>query len=132
MNTSLQASTTLAGVNVLVVEDDYLIAKEVAMILQAHGASVLGPVPDVSRSRTLLSSSTPDCAVLDINLKSQFVFELAEELRDRGVPAIFATGYDASFLPRSLRDAPCLYKPVDPRDLVRLVHEGATVHRLRR
>jgi DNA-binding response OmpR family regulator len=132
MNTTVStvdATADLAGISVLVVEDDYFVAKEVAAILREHGANVLGPVPDIARSRVLLSSATPDCAVLDINLKSQFVFALAEELKERGVPPIFATGYDSSFLPDSLRQAPCLQKPVDPRELVRLVRDGATMHR---
>ncbi len=40
-----------------------------------------------------------DCAVLDVNLHGEHVFQLAGELRARGVPSIFATGYDAAFLP---------------------------------
>jgi len=135
MNTTVSpvdVPADLAGINVLVVEDDYFVAKEVATILREHGATVLGPVPDIARSRALLSSATPDCAVLDINLKSQLVFELAEELKARGVPPIFATGYDASFLPDSLRHEPCLQKPVDARELVRLVRDGAKTPRLAR
>ena len=69
-----------------------------------HGAltaRVLGPVPDMARARSILAAERPDCALLDVNLKGQFVFELAEELRARGVPAIFATGYDVSVLPPS-------------------------------
>jgi DNA-binding LytR/AlgR family response regulator len=120
----------LSGMNILVVEDDYFVAKEVASILREHGATVLGPVPDIARGRALLSSSTPDCAVLDIHLKSQFVFELAEELRERGVPPVFATGYDASFLPPSLRDLPILQKPVDAAALVRIVRDEVTMRRL--
>jgi two-component SAPR family response regulator len=119
----------LAGISVLVVEDDYFVAKEVASILREHGANVLGPVPDIGRGRALLSASTPDCAVLDVNLKSQFVFELAEDLRQRGVPPIFATGYDSSFLPPSLRDFPILQKPVDANALVRVVRDEVTARR---
>ncbi len=133
MNTMVSpadGSADLAGFNVLVVEDDYFVAKEVAKILREHGAHVLGPVPDVARGRALLSSVIPDCAVLDINLKSKFVFELAEELEERGVPPVFATGYDSSFVPQHLRHAPCLQKPVDARDLVRHVREEITTRRL--
>ena len=119
----------LAGINVLVVEDDYFVAKEVASVLREHGANVLGPVPDIERGRALLAVSTPDCAVLDVNLKSQFVFELAEDLRQLGVPPIFATGYDSSFLPPSLRDSPILQKPIDTAALVRVVREAVTARR---
>jgi DNA-binding response OmpR family regulator len=120
-------ATALAGCSVLVVEDDYFVAKEVATILREHGATVLGPVPDVPRGRALVSTTDPDCVLLDVNLKGHFIFDLAEELIGRGVPSIFTTGYDASFLPPSLRHAPCLQKPIDPWSLVKLIRsETAT------
>jgi DNA-binding response OmpR family regulator len=122
-------STNLAGCNVLVVEDDYFVAKEVATILRDHGATVLGPVPDAERGRALLESQVADCAVLDINLKGELVFELAEDLLGRGVSPIFTTGYDSSFLPPSLRAARCLQKPIDARDLVRLIRDETAVKR---
>jgi DNA-binding response OmpR family regulator len=120
---------SLAGFHVLVVEDDYFVAKEMAAVLREHGATVLGPVPDVARGRALLEKSVPDCALLDVNLKGQFVFELAEELIERGVPPIFTTGYDASFLPPPLREAPCLHKPVDMFELVRIIREETAMGR---
>jgi len=115
-------ASRLTGVSVLVVEDDYFIAKEVASILREHGATVLGPVPDASRGRALACDASPDCVVLDVNLKGHFVFDLAEELIERGVPSIFTTGYDVSFRPPNLGDAPWLQKPIDPHTLVELVH----------
>jgi DNA-binding response OmpR family regulator len=132
MNTAAQPldeSRALAGLSLLVVEDDYLVAKEISMILQEHGANVLGPVPDVSRARALVAPGVPDCALLDINLKGQMVFELAEELVERGVPLVFTTGYDASFLPVHLRVMPCLRKPIDARELVRRVREESNTRR---
>jgi DNA-binding response OmpR family regulator len=132
MSTAAQPSDesgALAGLRLLVVEDDYLVAKEIAIVLQEHGASVLGPVPDVVRARALLAPGVPDCALLDINLKGQMVFELAEELVERGVPLVFTTGYDASFLPVHLQVMPCLRKPIDPRELVRRVREEADSRR---
>jgi len=117
-NEQVREGMSLVGVSVLVVEDDYLLAKEVASTLREHGAVVLGPVPDVARGRALLTESRPDCALLDINLKGQFVYELAEELISLGVPAIFTTGYDSSFQPQQLTGRACLQKPIDMRNLV--------------
>jgi DNA-binding response OmpR family regulator len=125
-NESVREQLSLAGLSVLVVEDDYLLAKEVASILREHGAVVLGPVPDVARGRALLSESRPDCALLDINLKGQFVYELAEELIKLGVPPIFTTGYDSSFLPRQLIGRACLQKPIDMRNLVLSIRKETT------
>src|SRR5262245_34301843 len=85
---------TLAGLRVLIVEDDYFVANECASLLREQGADVLGPVPDASRGREIIAEETPDCVLLDVNLKGDFAFELASELLDLHIPIIFTTGYD--------------------------------------
>jgi len=115
-------TTDLTDIAVLVVEDDYFIATEMAGVLRQHGARVLGPVPDTQRARELLRRESPDVALLDVNLRGRMSYDLAEELLEHGVPAVFATGYDASILPAPLRGMPCLLKPVDTRELVRVIH----------
>jgi DNA-binding response OmpR family regulator len=111
----------LSGYQVLVVEDDYLIAQEMAASLRERGAQVFGPVPDVARGRSLSRQHKLDCALLDINLKGKFVYELAHELIASGVRPIFTTGYDPSFLPAELRHEACLQKPIDAEDLVPII-----------
>ena len=124
VGTSPSESASLAGTRILIVEDDYFIANEIATVLRDHGAQVLGPVPDAARSRELTTNALPHCVLLDINLKGQLAFELAEEYIGRGVPAIFTTGYDSSFLPPSLQGVPCLQKPVETHDLIRAVRNA--------
>jgi DNA-binding response OmpR family regulator len=114
-------STDLTGLSVLVVEDEYFVANDSARALRDHGARILGPVPDVQRARELLAGESPDVVLLDVNLKGEMVYSLAEELLRHGLPMIFATGYDASFLPATLRGMPCLQKPIESHELVRAV-----------
>lgn len=121
----------LAGHLVLVVEDDYFIAEEICAALRKRGAAVIGPASDIEQGRILMMRQPLDCAVLDVNLHGEHVFQLAGELRARGVPSIFATGYDASFLPTAFRDAIYLQKPIDIGALVRAVKESARSHRSR-
>jgi DNA-binding response OmpR family regulator len=111
----------LAGLKVLVVEDDYFVATDCADVLRNSGATVLGPVGDSNGARSFLESEGPDCVVLDLNLKGEMVFDLARELLDRGVATILTTGYDVAVLPPALHSAPCLQKPVDTRELIRTV-----------
>jgi len=125
------AAHELAGHLVLVVEDDYFIAEEMCAALRRRGACVIGPAPDIEHGRILMTGQPLDCAVLDVNLHGEHVFQLAGELRARGVPSIFATGYDASFLPLAFRDAIYLQKPIDMAALVRAVKESARSHRSR-
>ena len=119
------AGHELAGHLVLVVEDDYFIAEEICAALREKGASVIGPAADVEHGRMLMARQPLDCAVLDVNLHGEHVFQLAGELRARGVPSIFATGYEAGFLPLAFRDAVYLQKPIDLAALIRAVKQCA-------
>jgi DNA-binding response OmpR family regulator len=123
------AEHELAGHLVLVVEDDYFIAEEICAALREKGASVIGPAADVEHGRMLMARQPLDCAVLDVNLHGEHVFQLAGELRARGVRSIFATGYDAAFLPLAFRDAIYLQKPIDLSALVRAVKESSRSNR---
>jgi DNA-binding response OmpR family regulator len=114
-------SNYLGGLCVLVVEDDYFVANESAKVLRDHGARVLGPVPDMERARGLLAGELPDCVLLDVNLKGELAYPLAQDLLDRGIPTAFTTGYDANFLPSGLQGMPCLLKPIETRELIRVV-----------
>lgn len=114
----------LHGLRVLVVEDDYFIALELCSALRAAGADVIGPARDLETGLAALREERIDCGVLDINLRGRLAFELAIELRARGIPAIFATGYDASMIPDELADAVRLEKPVDLAALCRAVESA--------
>jgi len=114
----------LQGLSVLVVEDDYFIALELCNALRAAGADVIGPARDVETGLAAIRAERVDCGVLDINLRGHMAFEIATELRARGIPAIFATGYDASMFPDELADAVRLEKPVDLVALCRAVESA--------
>ena len=134
MESANPSSGNLVGITVLVIEDDYFVASECAGFLRAHGAKVVGPVPDIDKSRTALAAGKVDCVLLDINLKGEMAFELARELADQRIPLVFTTGYDRSILPQALRGQPCLQKPVEVRDLVSVVkwQAGARAARVAR
>jgi DNA-binding response OmpR family regulator len=117
----MERAASLAGLCVLVVEDDYFIAIEMCRALRAAGAEVSGPARDLETGLRAIRDERIDCAVLDINLHGRLAFELATELRARNIPTIFATGYDASMIPDELADTLRLEKPVDMKALCRAV-----------
>jgi DNA-binding response OmpR family regulator len=119
-----ETNARLSGLRVLVVEDDYFIADEICTTLRRHGAQVLGPSPDVEHGLSMVRNNDIDCAVLDINLHGSLAYSLASELRQRGTPAIFATGYDVSVLPSEFRDIVRLEKPVDLGALLQAVRNA--------
>lgn len=110
----------LAGRRVLVVEDDYMIADELCRHLEDAGADVLGPVPDVATALELLAAEGAlDGAVLDVNLGGEMAWPVADTLLARGVPFLFATGYDASVIPAAYAGVRRCEKPAEPARVVR-------------
>jgi CheY-like chemotaxis protein len=103
----------LDGLRILVVEDEYLIADDMREVLSGAGATVLGPVPNVTAAASLIAAEDRlDGALLDINLGGSMVFDLADTLQERAVPFAFATGYDGSMIPARFANVPRLEKPV--------------------
>ena len=118
------ATGSLARCRMLVVEDEFYIADEMAQALQTLGAEVVGPVPTKDKALALLASGeTIDAAVLDINLKGHAVYPVADALAERGVPFVFATGYDETAVPEAYKDVPRWEKPFKPEDLARALPE---------
>ena len=110
----------MSGMTVLVVEDDFIVAYDMQMMLEEQGARVLGPATSLAEAQQLLSRERPTAAVLDVNLNGEYVFPLAEELRTQKVPFVFATAYadEDRLFPEAARIAPRLAKPVLPNVLI--------------
>lgn len=108
---------------VLVVEDEFFLADDLARELASNGATVLGPANTLRRAQALLDGGRIDLAVLDVNIKGQFVFALAEQLRRRGVPFVFATGYSTETIPAAFQDVDRWEKPFPVEGLVRALEQ---------
>lgn len=114
-------TTHLVGRRVLIVEDEYLIAMELERWLENAGAEVAGPVPNVKQALALIDALPLDAAILDVNLKGEAVYTVADSLRDRDVPYVFATG-EVEIANRSdYRSRPKLEKPILDTELLRAV-----------
>ncbi|WP_207540370.1 response regulator [Sabulicella rubraurantiaca] len=83
---------------VLVVEDEAVIALQLELILTDAGFVVIGPAPTVAAAMALLASQRPDAAVLDVNLHGERVTPVAEALTAMGVPFVLSSAYDAADL----------------------------------
>lgn len=114
------ARVALTGLNVLLVEDDYFVMKRLRDALGAAGATVLGPASGLPKALALARGAERiDAAVLDVNLHGENVFPVADALAARGVPFVFATGYDESTIPARHAEVELHQKPVDPDAIVR-------------
>ena len=96
---------------ILVVEDDWLIVAELVQELEASGAHVVGPIPTLDLALKKLDQM-PDMAgaILDVNLQGRMVFPLADELRRRNIPFVFATAYESEGFPEAYRNVPLVRK----------------------
>jgi CheY-like chemotaxis protein len=103
---------------VLVVEDEALIASMIVEWLGELGCEALGPAASLSVGFTLAQSEPMDAAILDVNINSERVYPLADYLRGRGIPVVFATGYGESVAEIGL-EATVLEKPFTSDQLAR-------------
>lgn len=108
------ADRSLKACRILVVEDEYLLADELAQELADLGADVLGPVPTIELALAVIEKEVaPDGVVVDVNLGGVLAFALADTLIERGVPMIFTTGYDPNTLPVRFANVPICGKPIN-------------------
>ncbi|HKE96576.1 MAG TPA: hypothetical protein VKB34_19865 [Povalibacter sp.] len=121
------AGTSLRDRTVLLVEDDYVVAMDLYQELERSGAIVIGPVGSVEDAlATLENTPELDAAVLDIRLRDDDVYAVADVLTRRNIPFVFATGYDRSNLPQRYLHVPWSQKPFDLRVLTdMLLHAEA-------
>ena len=114
-------SDTIAGKCVLVVEDDYVLAREVCNDLKSHGVHVLGPAPTVHYAHLIIGKRRIDGAILDIKLFGEEVYDLVDVLLARGVPIVFATASHRDRIDARYRSLDTLQKPIDLAHLRRKV-----------
>jgi len=125
----------LAARQFLVVEDEPLVALDIAAGLQESGAEVVASTGSVKEALDTIASKALDAALLDGNLHGRPVDEIAAALTRRNVPFVFVTGYDPESLPQAFRYAPILSKPFSQQQLIEaaagLVERRRDVVRLR-
>src|SRR3954471_21180460 len=101
----------LRDLRLLVAEDEYLVADEIATVLHRHGATVVGPISTVNDARRLARSTVLDGAVLDVNLRGAMIWEVADILMSRRIRLMFISGYDPTCCPERYARVPWLSKP---------------------
>jgi CheY-like chemotaxis protein len=72
---------------------------------------VVGVAARVNDALDKVANLIFDVALLDINLAGNVTYPVADALRARGIPFVFATGYGSAALKAELRGAPVLSKP---------------------
>lgn len=82
----------LSGTRVLLVEDEAIIALDLADTFASAGADVVGPASSVREALRLLDGARVDTALLDFNVADGEVTPVLDLLVARGVPVVIYTG----------------------------------------
>ena len=101
---------------ILVVEDEAMISMLLEDMVLECGGELVGPVARFDDALALAHQAEFGVAVLDLNLNGTLSYPIAEVIRERGIPVIFATGYGAGGLLDRFRDCPTLQKPFSQQD----------------
>src|SRR6185369_1785871 len=101
----------LAGLRVLVVEDEALVAIFLEDMLGELGCEVVGLMPRVDEAREFVDGHKFDCAILDVNVAGEMIYPLAAMLAEREVPFVFVTGYNQNSVAPQFLHRPMLQKP---------------------
>lgn len=106
---------------VLIVEDEFLIALDIEDKFLELGFRDVHLAHTLERGRKLLHSKSIGLAFLDVNLGSELVFPLAQEIRARRIPIIFSTAHAPGHIPKEWTGYPILSKPLDRVRLAELL-----------
>jgi CheY-like chemotaxis protein len=108
----------VAGDEVLVVEDEPLVAMMLTDMLSELGLCVVGPYSAPAEALAAAKSDQVKAALLDVNLGSAKVYPVASVLREKAVPFVFMTGYDRDSIDPQFRDVVVLQKPIERQKLL--------------
>jgi DNA-binding response OmpR family regulator len=114
----------LKGHRVLIVEDNFVMALDLSLMVEDLGGAVIGPAGRLDEGMALAQANKLDAAILDVNLDGSNTFPLADGLVAADVPVIFATGYDVKMLPKRFAQTPKLSKPFNIRSVEKALREA--------
>lgn len=113
-------SSMLAGKVILCLDDEPLVAMQLEDTLRDAGCDVVGPFYSADDALQAIATARVDGAVLDVNLGTgQTSARVADTLRERGIPFIYATGYATAGLRPADRTVLRVEKPYQSSQVLR-------------
>ncbi|MFN5411533.1 response regulator [Bradyrhizobium sp.] len=123
--TSSQSSVPEHYQDVLVVEDDPIIALGLEDTITDLGIAVIRVAANVASALAMIEERAPQFALLDVGLVREKSFAIAERLTTLGIPFAFSTGYGADRVPAAFADRPRLPKPCPTEALAAVLRRQA-------
>ncbi len=120
--TAREETAALARRKILLVEDSPLVAMSLETLFEDMEWEMEGPAARLADALVLADATDADIALLDVNLDGEMSWAVADCLKARGVPFVFATGYDSeSVLPEEHKGARVVSKPFQIGELEALL-----------
>ena len=123
--------SALNGLTVVVVEDEPIFATEIACAIVAAGGRVVGPAYSLAEAFEMTAGAELDGALLDLNLRNEKVFSLADALADRGVPIVFVTAEIWPVIPERHAGCRVVGKPINDAKVVATITAAIAEERAR-
>jgi DNA-binding response OmpR family regulator len=103
---------TLRGAKILIVEDEYFLADDLARALRDAGAKPVGPANSIQQAEDLIARDKPDAAIVDLNLRGKMASDFVSRLAATDVRCLIVSGYASDGYPETVSGIPRLEKPV--------------------
>ncbi len=111
----------LKGLRVLVVEDVGMVAMALKSMLEEIGCEVVGMAARLREAEEMARREKLDGVLLDLNLGGQFAYPVADILKERDIPFILMSGYDAGQLHPAFAGLPSMQKPFEREGLEAMI-----------
>ncbi|MHB8095825.1 MAG: response regulator [Candidatus Aminicenantales bacterium] len=126
-------SVSATALDILIVEDEAVIAMDIRMMLEHLGNKVLGIAHSGIESILKAESLRPDLILMDIKIRGEMDGVCAaDEIYSRfRIPVVYITAYsDPQTLLRIRKPGyrGCLHKPLDPQELEKALLSSSRLH----
>jgi CheY-like chemotaxis protein len=111
--------------DVLIVEDDPIIALDFEDTILGFGVKVVRCAGSVAHALMMIDERLPDFALLDVGLSREKSFGVAERLQALKIPFAFVTGYGGDRVEAAFADRPRLPKPCPSEALLAVLQRFA-------
>ena len=108
----------LSGKRILIVEDEPIIALDLAAAVVDGEGTVVGTAVTVEQAHRLLASEPCDAVILDLRLKDGLATAIADRLRDLGIPFVIHSGQADSICATAWPGVPVVGKPALPEQVM--------------
>lgn len=103
---------------ILIAEDEPIVAFSLAMGFEDAGFDVLGPFDRLSEALSVVGGTRVHGAVLDVCLRDGVSYPLARKLESAAVPLVMVTAASRAEIAAQGIEGPVLAKPVEPQRVV--------------